>query len=127
MRRIWVGVMLAAGWMPLACAQGNDRGPIDVVVVSGQTQVPEERARTTRGQGAIVWRLQTPGYRFAPDGIVFDAAGSSRHDCRITANGRGFRCVKLGHVSGAEYKYDVKLVRDDGRPLEPLDPWIVND
>lgn len=123
----WMGPLLAAGWVSMSAAQGVDRGPIDVLVVNGQTQVPEERARTTPGQGAIVWRLQTPGFRFANDGIVFDAAGAARHNCRMTANGRGFRCVKLGHSPGAEYKYDVKLVREDGTALAPLDPYIVND
>jgi hypothetical protein len=104
---------------------GRDRGPIEVKVVDGNTVVPEERARTNAGEGALIWRLTTPGHRFVGEGIVFQDKG--QHDCRIVANGRQVRCAKLRHQPGREFKYDVHVGTDGGRVLEPLDPWIVND
>lgn len=110
-----------------AWAQGRpDRNAIDVQVVNGQAVVPEEEARTTPEHGALVWRIVTPGYRFADDGIVLQSGG--RHNCGPVANGQRFRCVKLRHSSGQRYKYDVKLVDTrSGQSLAPLDPWIIDD
>jgi hypothetical protein len=110
-----------------AAAQGGpDRQAIDVRVVNGQAEVPEEEALTTAAQGALVWRLVTPGYRFADNGIVIMAEG--KHRCGPIANGQRFRCIKLNHVRGERYKYDVNLVQiSTGKPLPTLDPWIVND
>jgi hypothetical protein len=110
-----------------AAAQGRpDRQVIDVIVVNGQAEVPEEEAVTTADHGALVWRVATPGYRFAENGIVIQAEG--KHRCGPTANGQRFRCVKLRHLRGERYKYDVNLVQiRTGQPLPTLDPWIVND
>lgn len=117
---------LLAVFSMAAGAQGRDRDPIDVQVVKGQIVVEEEEARTTAEHGALVWRVVTPGYRFADDGIVIQAEG--RHRCGPVAGGQRFRCVKLRHLRGERYKYDVKLVNVRGGDAPPpLDPWIIND
>jgi hypothetical protein len=110
-----------------AWAQGRvDRDPIDVQVVDGQAVVPEEESHTTPEHGALVWRIVTPGYRFADDGIVIQSDG--KHRCGPVANGQRYRCAKLRHLQGERYKYDVKLVRTrTGEALPTLDPWIIND
>jgi hypothetical protein len=105
---------------------GRDRDPIDVQVVNGQVVVEEEEARTSADQGGLVWRVVTPGYRFADDGIVIQSEG--RHRCGPVANGQRYRCAKLRHLRGERYKYDVKLVNArTGEALPVLDPWIIND
>lgn len=102
-----------------------ERQPIDVRVVDGRVDVPESEALTTEGEGALVWRLVTPGYAFPDDGIVIDAVSVFR--CQAMAGGRLYRCLKLRHVRGARYKYDVKVIDDRTRlPLPVLDPWIQN-
>ena len=104
-----------------------DRQDIEVTVVGGQTTVTEETARTNRGHGAVVWRVQD-GYRFAENGIEIEAKGNDKFRCQRIAAGKRFRCAKLDHVSGERYKYDVNLVDErTGKPLEPLDPYIQND
>lgn len=126
MRKHFALAMLAACSLA-ALAQGRpDRDPIDVRVVDGQIVVDEEEARTTPDHGGLVWRIVTPGYRFASDGIVISSEG--RHRCGAIANGQRYRCAKLRHSSGQRYKYDVKLVDSrSGQSLAPLDPWIIDD
>ena len=103
-----------------------DRDPIDVQVVNGQIVVAEDEAYTTNGQGGIVWRLVTPGYRFPDNGIVINSQG--KHRCAASPNGQRYRCAKLRHDPGERYKYMVNLVNaNNGNSLQPLDPWIVND
>jgi len=107
-------------------AQSRDRDAIDVQVVNGQIVVEEEEAHTTAEHAGLVWRVVTPGYRFADDGIGIQSSG--KHRCGPVANGQRFRCSKLRHVAGERYKYDVKLLNTrTGQALAPLDPWIIND
>lgn len=101
------------------------RQPIEVRVVDGQVDVPESEVVTTENQGALIWHLVTPGYTFPDDGIVIDAVSVFR--CQSAAAGRVYRCLKLRHVRGARYKYDVKVLDErTGLPLPVLDPWIQN-
>ena len=123
-----LAVNLAA--VPLAATAqdrgGRDRDPIDVQVVNGQIVVEEQEARTSADHGGLVWRVVTPGYRFADDGIAIQSEG--KHRCGPVAGGQRYRCAKLRHLRGERYKYDVKLVNArTGQALPVLDPWIIND
>jgi hypothetical protein len=123
----WVATLLA---MSTCAAQaqlsGNEvRPPIEVTVDAGATKVTEVRATTTQKQATLVWRVTTPGFVFASNGIVFKVQG--HHSCKISGDRTEFKCSKLGHVRGVDYKYDVYLLSLDGRPLIKLDPWIVNE
>ena len=104
-----------------------DRQDINVTVVNGNAVVTEEPAHTSAAHGAIVWRIATPGYRFAPaDGIVVKSAG--KHDCKLHGDAKRYRCGKRGHIKGETYKYDVRLVEaKTGQALPVLDPHIAND
>jgi hypothetical protein len=117
---------LLAAFSLAAWAQGRDRDAIDVQVVNGQIVVEEEEAHTTASHGGLVWRVVTPGYRFADGGINLQSDG--KHRCGPVADGQRYRCAKLRHLAGERYKYDVKLVNTrTGEALTPLDPWIIND
>ncbi len=125
LQRITLAVLAAfsvAAWAQVRA----DRDPIDVQVVDGQITVEEQEAHTVADHGALVWRIVTPGYRFTDAGIVIQSDG--KHRCGPVANGQRFRCVKLRHLRGERYKYDVHLARSrTGEELPPLDPWIIND
>lgn len=103
-----------------------DREDIEVEVVNGKIVVNEETARTTEAHGAIVWRIVQPGFRFPANGIVVNSKG--KHRCALHADGKRYRCAKLGHDKGAKYKYDVRVVeRGTGAFLPVLDPYLQND
>lgn len=114
----------------IATAQGDkpDRQDIDVTVVGGKATVTEEIARTTDRHGALVWKVQR-GFRFADaDGIDIEAKGKQRFKCEARENGSRFRCAKLGHIKGEQYKYVVNLIdANTNQRLVPLDPYIAND
>jgi hypothetical protein len=109
-----------------ALATKGDRKPIDVVVSAGAVSVPEDPAHTTTNEIALVWVIQDEGYVFAPNGVVAEAGHLGR--CKVFANGRGIRCVKLRKEQGTRYKYSVNLLdRASGKPLPTLDPFLQND
>jgi hypothetical protein len=121
------GAALALGLAAQGVVAQNrrDRDPIDVSVVNGRIVVEEEVVTNDR-EGGLVWRIVTPGYRFAPDkGIDFNI--KREHECRSTASPVRFRCGKLGHRRGARFKYAINLIDPAGQPMAPLDPFIVNN
>jgi hypothetical protein len=120
---------LAACAAAASAQSRHERIAIEVEVVDDKVVVPEEVAHTTEDEDRLVWRLISPGYMFAADGIVFQRKG--RHSCGPGNDGRAFRCAKLGHEKGASFKYAVKVI-DVRQPkasavLPVLDPLIQND
>ena len=121
MKTGWLLAMaLCAG---LAQAQANERA-IQVEVVNGQIQVPEQTVRAGKQVGSFRWELATPGFTFPANGIVID--GGAFHNCRPIAQGRRFQCIRKGYQPGAQYKYDVNVNRGN-QPLPTLDPIIQNE
>ncbi len=118
--------------LALATAAAYADRPVDhptilVTVVQGQIQVSDPRADILRTEGAVVWKLPAgSGYEF-PEKAIVVASPKGVHKCYVTDNARGFRCDKLIHVSGEEYKYSVKLVASgSGQAPKPLDPFILH-
>lgn len=107
----------------LAQARANER-VIDVAVVGGKIQVPENSVLVGRTVGSIRRDLSTAGYSFPANGIVIDGAAFT--NCKPLAQGRRFQCVRKGYVPGAQYKYDVN-VNQGGSALPTLDPIIQNE
>jgi len=128
MKKVLTSLALLCVALAALAQQGKrDRDDIDVTVVNGKTTVTEEEAHTTPDHGALVWKAPQ-GYAFAEDGIVIEAKGKDKFNCRTTQNGQKFRCAKLAHIKGDRYKYVVKLIdRKTGTALAPLDPIILND
>ena len=119
-------LLVAAGLAASAAlAQGQER-LIQVQVVGGKIQVPEQVAVVKRSQGAIRWQMITPGHTFPDNGIVVQKAGDAIHGCKPTQQGASFTCLRRGHVAGQRYKYDVN-VNQGGKPLPTLDPIIQNE
>jgi hypothetical protein len=81
------------------------------------------------GPTKLIFRLPSTisGLQFDPNtGIQFDDTG---FECKPhEGKGLAFRCIdKAGKTSifSRGYKYTVNVVRN-GKPLDPLDPWVVN-
>ena len=73
----------------------------------------------------ITWNLPKDSpYSFPADGIVIDNAGEE-FKCHLGEDKKKFACKNKNSKPG-KYKYTVKVM-DGAKPLEPLDPVIVND
>ena len=119
-------LLVAAGLAASAAlAQGQER-LIQVQVVGGKIQVPEQVAVVKRSHAAIRWQISTPGHSFPDNGIVIQDAGDAIHGCKPTHQGASFTCLRRGHVAGQRYKYDVN-VRQGDKALPTLDPIIQNE
>jgi hypothetical protein len=110
-----------------AHAEGSDEhAPVYVSVTNGQITVSEDPLTTSESEGGLNWAIATAGYLFAQNGIDIGAPPGV-HECQVIANGQGVHCRKNKHLSGAKFKYTVNLVEgSSGRPLPPLDPFILN-
>jgi hypothetical protein len=137
-------VLLATSLLALAAvaalAQQSSQPDGEDIEVSvdqnGRISVPDE-ASTTATEGAVVWKMVSPGYTFADDGIVIkghvgtDEQWRGRHGCRHK-DARRFRCGKNGsipgdgHILGEKYQYSIHVLDAAGN-RHSLDPWIVNN
>ena len=119
---------------PAAAQQNPDPANPRVLVTNGKLSVDQEPLRFFKKQGKvkITWRLPAQGgYSFPADGIVIERADPASPDpreefrCARGQNPRHFVCENRNSVP-ARYKYTVKA-EQNGQPLEPLDPIIVNE
>ena len=75
----------------------------------------------------ITWTLESPGYRFPRNGIEFVTnPGGEIVDCHVHPNAERFSCLNVHGKPGA-YKYTIRVEDLQGKQLEPLDPFILND
>jgi hypothetical protein len=126
--------ILAALSLSLALAAGAQQksippATIDVQVVDGRIQLSRDTVNLSTFDGALVWRLLTPGFRFANDGVVI-TGGEGKFACEPVNGGAGMRCAKLANVPGATYRYSVNLVdARTGAVMQLPQPnvWIQND
>jgi hypothetical protein len=105
-----------------------------VLVDKGFVSVDQEPLRFFKAQGKvkITWRLPANSpYSFPNDGIVIEAAERQTADqvaeefsCALQKNPQLFSCENRNSRPG-RYKYTVRVL-DNGKPLEPLDPVIIN-
>jgi hypothetical protein len=77
----------------------------------------------------VSWELQDPSYEFPDNGIVVDDGGKV-FTCRPEQNRKQFICMNAHPVnppgSGVQiYKYTINL--RGPLPVNPLDPFMVND
>ena len=73
----------------------------------------------------LVWRLPRLGnFTFARNGIVVHDAPEGEFRCAASEDARVFTCEDRYSRPG-RYKYSVNVLAD-GKPLPPLDPFVVN-
>jgi hypothetical protein len=71
--------------------------------------------------------LETPGYRFPDNGIEFITdPGDQIIDCHVHPQRDKFSCRNV-HAKPGAYKYIVRVEDLQGKPLTPLDPYVLND
>jgi len=80
-------------------------------------------------KGDVSWELQDPSYEFPDNGIVVDDGGKV-FSCRHEQNRKRFVCANSHPVNAPgtgvqTYKYTVNL--RGPLPVNPLDPFMVND
>lgn len=108
--------------MPLDAARPQ------VSYVDGKISVKPEPLRFAKDQTnvTIVWALpKGAGLTFADNGIVIDKEQNEIVECRPRNGGLEFTCLNRHTVPGT-YKYTIRL-QQAGKPLEPLDPTVMND
>jgi hypothetical protein len=113
---------------PMHRAKADPAKP-QVTVVDGKIQVQPDPIVFAKEQVnvAITWHLPPDGkLSFPENGIVFERAATGEIvDCHRGEKLTTFICLNR-HSKPGTYKYEVR-VQQDGKPLDPLDPHVVND
>jgi len=114
---------------PSGGSTGDPAAP-KVVVVNGNISVDQDVLRFAIDQVnvTITWRLEGKGGRltFPENGVVFErAADGEIVDCKRSQDNTVFSCLNR-HTKPGVYRYGVN-VNEDGKPLKPLDPHVMND
>jgi hypothetical protein len=114
---------------PSGGGTGDPAAP-KVVVVNGNIVVDQDVLRFAKGQTnvRITWRLEGKGGRltFPENGVVFErAADGEIVDCKRSEDNTVFSCLNR-HSKPGVYRYGINA-NEDGKPLKPLDPYIMND
>ncbi len=123
---LWLLALGAPAWAQITRSAART---IAVSVVDGRIVVSEGRATIGAADSVVVWRLQTPGYTFAEDGVVI-AGGEDAYQCEPGSDARSFRCSRLKSASGQRFSYTIQLIdpRSGGAAaLAQPSIWIVND
>lgn len=142
MKRVFAVTLIAVMFAGCSTVPPNNQ-PV-VKVANGAVSVAPDPIRIMTGVKApITWQIDAsaPGYRFADDGIVIagelqndyagvrmDAPAKPQNEvvnCRRTADGRQFQCENKNTRMGI-YKYLIKLLGPDGKPVAPLESLVVN-
>jgi hypothetical protein len=100
----------------------------EVFVVAGRAIVvsPEPLVFTPNQRDVtITWRLPKDSpYTFPQDGIVIKAPEGEFVRCAPSSNGKEFSCLNR-HTKFGKYPYVIKVL-DGGKPLDALDPFVLN-
>lgn len=99
--------------------------PVRVLVTAeGQVAVGRDPIYATRPT-TLTWRLPRFGsLTFARDGIVVHDAPEGEFRCAPAEDAKVFTCEDR-YTRPGRYKYSVHVL-EDGKPLPPLDPFIIN-
>lgn len=115
---------------PKGSASGNPTTPV-VLVANGEITVDQQVLRFSKDlvNVRITWRLQSKDgskLSFPPNGVVFERAAQGEIvECQRSKDNTEFSCLNR-HSKPGVYRYGVN-VDENGQPLKPLDPFLVND
>jgi hypothetical protein len=101
-----------------------------VSVVAGEVRIDQE-VIWFKGKKKvdIVWRVDTPNFRFTEDGITFshpEWPQVFKKCMRSKTDPREFSCENL-NAKRDFYKYVVRVEDQNGNRLPDLDPFVLND
>lgn len=75
----------------------------------------------------IEWEFATDGYSFPQNGIIIGSDPKGELDKPVVArNGKKVTVHDKHKETNYKIYYAVNVMKDDGTPCIPLDPWIVN-
>lgn len=109
---------------------GDPKAPV-VNVANGTITVDQDVIRFGKDQVnvRITWRLQGKGtgkLTFPVNGVVFERAAQGEIvECQRSRDNTEFSCLNR-HSKPGVYRYGIN-VDEDGQPLKPLDPFLMND
>ncbi|HUP96538.1 MAG TPA: hypothetical protein VM073_01280 [Usitatibacter sp.] len=118
----------AIGQSPSAQPCGGG-GPCNAVIVlpsgcGGGIVVAPDPIRVVNKAATINWRVVSPGWTFASNGIVVHASNPKLGTA--TKAGDTFTVTFDPAGPKASYKYDINLVGGEGKAPCSIDPTIVN-
>ena len=113
-----------AYWFP---AQPGDPSPVRLRVTDGHIVVNQEPIYVKTKNATLVWRVPFgSSLTFPENGItVTGDAPKGEFSCKPAEGGRVFVCIDANTKPG-RYKYTIRLNDGAGKPIEALDPYIVN-
>ena len=98
---------------------------VKVTVQDGNVGVDIQHLKMGKQKDATIkWKVETAGWTFPSDGIVFENNDGQFSDFKVTDNGKTFSCVDA-NTNTKDYMYDVKVT--DGKQYKVLDPTIGNE
>lgn len=115
---------------PKGSGSGNPTTPV-VLVANGTISVDQETLRFGKDlvNVRITWRLQGKDggkLTFPVNGVVFERAAQGEIvECQRSRDYTEFSCINR-HTKPGVYRYGIN-VDEDGQPLKPLDPFVMND
>ena len=125
---LWVAALavVLASCAHMHPGRPGDPRPVRVIVTDdGQISVNQEPIHVRTKDATIVWRLPFGSpYTFPRNGIVVRDAPEGEFRCSAADDAKTFTCLDR-NSRPARYKYTI-VVQRDGKPLEPLDPFIYN-
>ena len=75
----------------------------------------------------IEWEFATNGYSFPPNGIIIGPDPAGELDIPVVApNGKKVTVRDKRNKTNYRIYYAVNVMKNDGTPCIPLDPWIHN-
>ena len=97
----------------------------DCTAVGGVSVDPDPRL--VDQSNVIQWDFATDGYSFPPNGIIVGSDPKGELDKpKVTPNGKRVTVNNRHTQTNYRIYYAVNVMKDDGTPCIPLDPWIVN-
>ena len=125
-------IVAALALMLTACGKPSPPSKLDptkpqVSVVDGKIKVDQDviEFKPEEKDVRIAWQLPKGSqFRFPRDGIVIEKGEGEFVECGPSQDAAEFSCLNR-HTRPGTYKYTIK-VQEGQKPLEPLDPTVVN-
>jgi hypothetical protein len=119
-------VLLLSSCAHMYPGKPGDPHPTRVGASNGRLTVNQEPIYVTTKEATIVWYVSTfSSLRFPRENAVtFREAPEGEFRCATAEDGRSVSCVDR-YTRPGRYKYSIRLTQD-GKELEPLDPYVVN-
>jgi hypothetical protein len=115
---------------PLSCKDNTQKCEVAVYVDCSTTpctlsvDYDYTIVNTDKKDIKLTWQLQDAAFAFTDKGIEIPDGGDQFEDCHPEGSGQRFRCKDKNQHFGL-YKYKINVTGP--KPVDSLDPWVVND